>query len=271
MSQAIPAIVTEQPLSEHDIRPEDDDLNVDTEEDRQVEEAVIVQKPDPNQFDSETDEDEDEVPHEEDLDYGAIDDANLDNADKELMAITERNRYIEYEKPTDENKKTNAADKYRPDVLVCQKPEVVRSDDRIITTIRYGYVDKASMAEILPGPQRRVRTYLIMCDFSDESYHAMEWAMGTMLRNNDELHILTVVNREEEFGSDEDVRKELEKASKLSTSKAKNTIEKMLLYNIRITTHVVYGKIKDTLLTMVSNVRMCRTENLRVLFIHHVL
>lgn len=44
---------------------------------------------------------------------------------------------------------------------------------------------------------------------------------------------------------------QLEKAAKQSTSKAKDTIEKMLLYNIRITTHVIYGKIKDTLLNMV--------------------
>jgi hypothetical protein len=44
---------------------------------------------------------------------------------------------------------------------------------------------------------------------------------------------------------------QLAKAAAQSTSKAKKTIEKMLLYNIRITTHVIYGKIKETLLMMV--------------------
>ncbi|CAO3687982.1 unnamed protein product [Umbelopsis vinacea] len=242
-----------RPIKE-DRHPEDDELNIDTEEDRQVAEAVIVQKPEPNWFELETDdeEDEDEVPHDEDDESTPYDDSYLDKEDKELMAITEKNRHIDYEKPADENKK-HASEKYRPEVLVCQEPEIVRQEDRITTTLRYGYVDKASMPDILPGPPRRVRTYLIMCDFSDESFHAMEWAMGTMLRNNDELHILTVINKDDEMGSTEDIQKQLGKAAAHSTSKAKKTIEKMLLYNIRITTHVIYGKIKETLLMMIDD------------------
>ncbi|KAH8550748.1 hypothetical protein BGW37DRAFT_520888 [Umbelopsis sp. PMI_123] len=252
MSSSIPKIATEEHKSLKDIRPEDDDLNVDTEEDREVEEAVIVQKPDPNQFESETEDEEDDVPHEDDDESQSYDDAFLDKEDKELMAITEKNRHIDYEKPADENKKTSAADKYRPDMLVSQTAEVLHLEDRIVTTIRYGFVDKATAPDVLTEPPRRIRTYLIMCDFSEESYHAMEWAMGTMLRNNDALHVLTVINKEEEFGGDEEVRKELEKAAAQATSKAKNTIEKMLLYNIKITTHVIYGKIKETLLNMID-------------------
>jgi hypothetical protein len=224
MSKVIPPSATEETHSKEDRHPEDDELNIDTEEDRQVAEAVIVQKPEPNRFESETDdeEDEDEVPHDEDDESTPYDDSYLDKEDKELMAITEKNRHIDYEKPADENKK-HASEKYRPEVLVCQEPEIVRQEDRITTTLRYGYVDKASMPDILPGPPRRVRTYLIMCDFSDESFHAMEWAMGTMLRNNDELHILTVINKDDEMGSTEDIQKQvsvLSQTSKLMYSPA---------------------------------------------------
>jgi len=250
MSKVLPTSATEESKSKKDQRPEDDDLNIDTEEDRQVEEAIIVQKPEPNRFESETEDEDDEVPHDED-DMRSFDDLDLDNEDKELMAITEKNRHIDYDKAADENKK-HALEKYRPEVLVCQEPDIVRLDDRITTTLRYGYVDPATMPDILPGPPRRVRTYLVMCDFSDESYHAMEWAMGTMLRNNDELHILTVLNKEDDPSTSEEVQKQLSKAASQSTSKAKKVIEKMLLYNITITTHVIYGKIKETMLYMID-------------------
>ncbi|CAM0136674.1 unnamed protein product [Umbelopsis sp. WA50703] len=247
LSTVLSKSATEQSESSKDIRPEDDELNIDTEEDRSVEEAVIVQKPEPNRFESETEDEEDDVPAEDD-EYSFDEYENLDDADKELMAITERNRHIDYDKPADENVK-RSSEKYRPEILVCQEPEIVRQDDRIITTLKYGcYVDN----EGPPEPPRRVRTYLIMCDFSDESYHAMEWAMGTMLRNNDELHILTVISKDDESLSSEDLPKQLSKAATQSTNKAKKTIEKMLLYNIKITTHVIAGKIKETLLNIID-------------------
>jgi hypothetical protein len=204
MSKVLSKSATEQSESSKDIRPEDDELNIDTEEDRSVEEAVIVQKPEPNRFESETEDEEDDVPAEDD-EYSFDEYENLDDADKELMAITERNRHIDYDKPADENVK-RSSEKYRPEILVCQEPEIVRQEDRIITTLKYGcYVDN----EGPPEPPRRVRTYLIMCDFSDESYHAMEWAMGTMLRNNDELHILTVISKDDESLSSEDLPKQV--------------------------------------------------------------
>jgi hypothetical protein len=47
--------------------------------------------------------------------------------------------------------------------------------------------------------------------------------MGTMLRNNDELHILTVINKDDEMGSTEDIQKQvsvLSQSSKLMHSPA---------------------------------------------------
>jgi hypothetical protein len=37
----------------------------------------------------------------------------------------------------------------------------------------------------------------VACDFSKESLYALEWTMGTMMRDGDELHVSTVINRED--------------------------------------------------------------------------
>lgn len=40
---------------------------------------------------------------------------------------------------------------------------------------------------------RRSKTYVVASDLSEEAYYAIEWAIGTVLRNGDELLIVTVI------------------------------------------------------------------------------
>jgi hypothetical protein len=60
----------------------------------------------------------------------------------------------------------------------------------------YGAGPEGTLTEDLK-PTRKSRSYLVACDFSDESYHAIEWTMGTMMRDGDKLYVATAVNRED--------------------------------------------------------------------------
>lgn len=47
---------------------------------------------------------------------------------------------------------------------------------------------------------RRSRAYLVATDFSPESLYAVQWAMGTVLRNGDEVHVATIVDEDHATG-----------------------------------------------------------------------
>lgn len=40
---------------------------------------------------------------------------------------------------------------------------------------------------------RRVRSYLVASDLSEESYYAIEWAIGTVLRDGDDCVVVSVI------------------------------------------------------------------------------
>lgn len=41
--------------------------------------------------------------------------------------------------------------------------------------------------------KRKGRTYMLLSDLSDESRYAMEWAIGTVIRDGDELYVISVL------------------------------------------------------------------------------
>ena len=51
--------------------------------------------------------------------------------------------------------------------------------------------------------QRRRRTYMVASDLSEESSYALQWAIGTILRDGDELLFVTVLETEEKLDGDE--------------------------------------------------------------------
>ncbi|KAI9469330.1 hypothetical protein BDB00DRAFT_263284 [Zychaea mexicana] len=201
------------------------ELNQIKEEDVAIQEAIIEPKPEPNKSLAEEDEE------------GFV--------DEELSRITESNRHIPYIDPL---VRQRSASLKRRNLLVFTDPPVTeRKRDRIIVTSRYGVVNDS--------PRKR-RLYLAACDFSEESLYALEWAMGTMMRDGDSLYVLTVVNREDNPDTVKaaglSVAKELEKASETLTKEARKILNQMLLFDITLITCAAVGRVKDVLTTQIQ-------------------
>lgn len=138
------------------------------------------------------------------------DDSDSDDTDDELVRITEANRFI----PMDDHKKISdiksaendtlrrkslrsQSVSIRRDLLVfSDHPIVTKKADRIIVHNHYGAGPEGKLAQDA-RPFRRSRGYLVACDFSEESFHSIEWTMGTMMRDGDRLYVVTAVNRED--------------------------------------------------------------------------
>lgn len=162
-----------------------EDLNRDTEEDRRVKEAVILDKRDPNKLGH------------DDSDDSLSDEEDLEISDPELFRTTERNRQIVLEEDT---QKKAPAPIDRPAELVFSDPPItITEPDRIVVMFYYGLCKDR--------PVTKSRKYMMTCDFGDESMYAMSWAMGTMLRDGDEVHVVTVFNLEDPVDELEDDEK----------------------------------------------------------------
>src|SRR5277367_3381802 len=66
--------------------------------------------------------------------------------------------------------------------------------NRCVRTIYRG--DFAEMQKEASENQRRVRKYLVATDLSDEAAHALEWTVGTVLRDGDTLLAIYCVDEE---------------------------------------------------------------------------
>jgi nucleotide-binding universal stress UspA family protein len=65
---------------------------------------------------------------------------------------------------------------------------------RCVRTVYRG--DFAKMQQEAHDDQRRVRKYLVATDLSDEATHALEWTVGTVLRDGDTLLAIYCVDEE---------------------------------------------------------------------------
>lgn len=128
-----------------------------------------------------------------------------DETDDELMRITEANRFIALDPKPNTNNNSMSRNKSlrsqsistrRALLVFSENPTVTKKSDRIIVHNHYGAGPKGSLENDLK-PKRRSRSYLVACDFSEESFHAIEWTMGTMMRDGDKLYVATAVNRED--------------------------------------------------------------------------
>ncbi|GAA5812591.1 hypothetical protein MFLAVUS_006048 [Mucor flavus] len=192
-------------------------------------------------------------------------DSDSDETDDELVRITEANRFIPIEKKdTDiKNRRKSLRSQsvtVRRDLLVfAQKPTVLKKSDRIVVAQRYGAGLNGKIDQELQ-PKRRSRGYLVACDFSEESFHAIEWTMGTMMRDGDVLHVVTVVNREDNPEAVKEtglsLSKELQKASDTVTEEAKKTMSQMLLFDVELITYTVCGRVKDVLCNLIDEMTL---------------
>ncbi|TIA80925.1 hypothetical protein E3P98_02400 [Wallemia ichthyophaga] len=165
-------------------------------------ESVAELRPRNNAFD---DTDDDDVSDEDLSDNPATDDENDEswNYDEELYYNTEANSKFVVDKPLYVNPEDNQ--------LIDEGPNITRpiedtyhthykrnnqditldgpkfEKNRCTLTIKQGDPNNALISN-----NRRRKRYILASDLSNESKYAVEWAIGTVLRDGDELFIATV-------------------------------------------------------------------------------
>jgi hypothetical protein len=222
-------LTTEEPIESKQLRNALNDINDVTALDPNVPEAVLLPKPNPNEFPTpaellQVDGDLASRLQKSGLEVGEAavlgsmpsgdieDDDETDSIDPELMEITEKNRYVALDEFAERPPIRSAKSVRKRQCLVFQDPPVVVTQpQRITVTAYYGVLppdwDAAVTSPLSPDnpsvpmprikPPSKSRRYLVACDFSEESFFAIEWTMGTLMRDGDEIHLVTVVNRED--------------------------------------------------------------------------
>ncbi|OBZ91916.1 hypothetical protein A0J61_00027 [Choanephora cucurbitarum] len=265
-------LTTEEPLLDHpELLHEFKEINQIDPRDKEVPPAVIVHKEDPNKIISPFHHGNDEVlvpPQtiiEPNVPESTLDESDEDESDMddELMRITESNRYIPVLASEEIPKQLHSVKSLRSQsvtlrrhlLVFAEQQNTTKKSDRIIVSSHYG----AGPEGVLPAdlkPTRRSRAYLVACDFSDESFHAIEWTMGTMMRDGDKLYVATAVNREDNPDTVKEaglsLSKELKKASDTVTEEAKKILNQMLLFDVQLITYAICGRVKDVLSKLIE-------------------
>ncbi|WWC88416.1 uncharacterized protein L201_003327 [Kwoniella dendrophila CBS 6074] len=128
--------------------------------------------------------------------------------------------------------------------LVTSRPTFAR--DRCTITLTHGEPDEA-----LELSGKRLRRYVVLSDLSEESRYAVEWAIGTVARDGDELFLISV--KEEEGKVDPKSWSNSDRAQKLRVQKERQTTALLLVkqvtgllqrtrLNITVTCQFVHAK-----------------------------
>lgn len=125
----------------------------------------------------------------------------LNAADPDLLRRTESNRHIPYDEVLAPRARSNSvhgeSDVVHRNLLVfSDNPSIIEQPNKL-TVVQYYGAGKSGVMPFAFKQRRKTKAYLVACDFSKESIYAIEWTMGTMMRDGDELHIAAVVNRED--------------------------------------------------------------------------
>ncbi|KAI8064638.1 hypothetical protein BC940DRAFT_321041 [Gongronella butleri] len=190
--------------------------------------------------------------------------SSADEMDEELRKTTEANRHIEVEgAAVVVQRQQSLVHDAQLRKLLCfaDVEQLTEGRDSLKMTMIYGAGSHGNLVrkdtkttEIMQSdPAKRTyrNKYLVACDFSHESLYAIEWLAGTMLRDRDELHIITVSNREDnpdvvkESGMSEDAL--LHVALNATIDEAKKRLSKMMLYDVKLVCYSDVGRVKDVL------------------------
>jgi nucleotide-binding universal stress UspA family protein len=96
----------------------------------------------------------------------------------------------------DSDEELDMDDIKRAQNLTCSMSNIISTNEshRAIRMIYRG--DYTKIAQQAEEEQHRLRKYLVASDLSDESTHALEWAIGTVLRDGDTLMCIYCVDEE---------------------------------------------------------------------------
>jgi len=128
--------------------------------------------------------------------------------------------------PVDSDTEADIEDVKRAQKLSINMTSIISTPatSRCVRTIYRG--DFPKMQREAQDNQRRVRKYLVATDLSDEAAHAMEWTIGTVLRDGDTLLAIYCVDEEVGIntdGSGDDQMKEQAAAIAASTKPSIST------------------------------------------------
>ncbi|GAA5832106.1 hypothetical protein JCM3766R1_003723 [Sporobolomyces carnicolor] len=121
--------------------------------------------------------------------------------------------------------------------------------NRCTVVLTHGDPDKA-----LEESQRSKRTYLVASDLSDESLYAIQWAIGTVLREGDDCIIVSVMETDTKFDSEDPNPSASAKAAKLTNqrerqsavlriSRQATTLLERTRLNVRIICQAIHAKV----------------------------
>ncbi|KAI8875313.1 adenine nucleotide alpha hydrolases-like protein [Backusella circina FSU 941] len=283
-------LTTEEPILSAELKMEVAKLNQVDPVDKEIPPAIIIEQTDPNKIPDQVivgtpslvDDDglhlpaspppeiitspppTETSPNEEDKDKKEEEVFDEWEWDEELETNTETNRWIPFEQetPTLETKKAlrNLSYDERQDILVfAEQNDVTASTKRIKVSTVYGAGPKGALDPDLI-PARKSRSYLVAFDFSEESKLALEWALGTMMRDGDTLHVVTVINREDNPNTVKkaglSLSNELNKASNALVAETTRVLGQMLLYDIKAHIFTICGRVKDVLSSLIDELQL---------------
>ncbi|KAG0173194.1 hypothetical protein DFQ30_008583 [Apophysomyces sp. BC1015] len=127
--------------------------------------------------------------------------------------------------------------------------EVVRTlQDRITCTWTY---DAGPSGEIKPS--NRSRVYLVACHCSEASLEAMDWAIQTLVRNGNELHVAMVISGKDGKIKQHDGVEDPESVLKTLNDRVKERLDGKPLFHVQATICVMYGNVRKKLHELIQN------------------
>ncbi|KAI8975140.1 hypothetical protein BDF20DRAFT_805859, partial [Mycotypha africana] len=95
-------------------------------------------------------------------------------------------------------------DRQSPGLAFSEPPLFITKVNSIEVTFYYGQLPGCAGRQsdtkewIIEGDKRKKRRYMFMCDFGEESMYALRWGIGTLLRDGDEVDVVSVIHTNEE-------------------------------------------------------------------------
>ncbi|POY74085.1 hypothetical protein BMF94_2897 [Rhodotorula taiwanensis] len=118
--------------------------------------------------------------------------------------------------------------------------------NRCTVTLTHGDPDRAIEEA---GPKKRRRRYLVASDLSDESLYAIQWAIGTVLREGDECFIVSVMETDSKLDTEDGAKQAKitnqreRQASALALARQTTTLLERTRLNVRIYCQAIHAKV----------------------------